>query len=261
MEWWQIGFESRDRKVLLPEEDALCATIRGLVASAGAELLLFGIVDDHAHVYVQAERVRAGRLAQALGVVLGKRADTVLRPAWIGPVNDRSHLLNAARYTLRQASHHNLFVPDALWVGSFFQDLVGARWIPGFVPGLWRVLPRLRLRDLFPVVGLPLQPIEPISIEGAARAGMGRVRAAAARAACAGPALKGREPWVVQARGAAARLGVQAGFGRSHISEILECSVRGVGHLLGQEPVPELDRAVRMRLALEDAVSGTKAEQ
>jgi len=135
MEWWQIVLTSRGRKVLLPEE-ALYVGVRGIAEVCGCETLRFCIVDDHIHIVVQADRARAGRLAQMLALRLRLKIEAVFQPAWFGAVDDRSHLVSLVRYVLTQPSHHKVDTPDAVWPGSCFQDLIGARWIPGFSVGL-----------------------------------------------------------------------------------------------------------------------------
>lgn len=123
-------------------------------------MLLFCVMPDHVHLVLLCNRDRAGRIAQAANLALARIAGPGMQPAHIRAVEDASHPASLLPYVLRQLGHHGLPGHAALWDGSVFQDLIGARLLGGFRANLVRAQPTFRLRDALAAVGLPLEPIQ-----------------------------------------------------------------------------------------------------
>jgi len=253
MEHWHLSFSTVGRKPAFPTEAARRAAVRVLGRTAGPHLVLFCIVDDHLHVVVQARRAQAGRLAQALALGLAPVAATPLGAAHLQPVEDRSHLLGLVRYLLTLPGKHGLGEHPALWSGSCFQDIVGARVVAPLSTAT--SLPRLHLRELLPMVGLPPQPTTPLSDDALRALGASRVVAAVASALAVGPDLVGRAASVVAARRAAAALTAQAGIASAELCWALSVPARAASRLRAQAVDEHVLRAARLRLAIEEAVA------
>ncbi len=145
---WQIVINSVDRNPLFPSEALLRLAVRTLVAVVGPWSALFCIVDDHAHVVVCCYDGEAPRLADALHRALQRLSAVPLSPPFLGAVRGRAHMESLLGYVPAQTSHHGIPVHPALWTGSCFVDLVGARLLPGFGNCIMQLLPRFRLRQL-----------------------------------------------------------------------------------------------------------------
>ncbi|MES2640320.1 MAG: hypothetical protein V4850_12580 [Myxococcota bacterium] len=254
MRTFHLTFATRGRQPVAPDESIRRALVRVIVRVAGISLVLFCVVDDHVHVVVLCTREVAGRLAQSLVLALRGASPVPVRAADITPVNSRPHMVELLRYVLTQSEHHGLAAPAALWSGSCFPDLVGARVIEGWRYNIREALPRFRRRDAYVAVGLPAEPLEPVSIARVRELGAWRLAEAAAGAVGVGPTLIGRAAPVVAARRVVVQLGLHAGIGPSEIGAALELTRWGVSRLgAGPSPAAEV-RATRLRLALEDAV-------
>jgi REP element-mobilizing transposase RayT len=258
---WHLTLASDGRRALFSGEAGVRAAVRTLARAAGSELVLFAIADGHVHVVALAERERVGRLGRALVLSLRAVAESPLEPARSREVESRSHMEWLVRYVLTQGPHHGLPGHPALSAGSCFQDLVGARAVEGLRLGaaLAPALPRFRRRRLYEAVGLPPVEIGPMGDEDVRRSGIARVAAAVASALAVPPDLDGHAAPVVEARRAVAHLGHAVGFDTRDLESALRVSSR-TARRLDERPVrPEILRAARVRLALEDAVAGRPA--
>jgi len=257
---WHVTLESVGRQRLHETEDSLRAAVRAFARVAGGETLLFCIVDEHVHVVARCDRERAGRLARAVSLALKPTADVGFRKqAYIGPVEERRHMQRLVTYVLEQPSHHELPVHPALWTGSCFQDLVGARCVGALGAPLTGPLPRFKLAEVLPSVGLGAAVIVPADDERLHEAGAQRLAQAAAAALSVNPALTGNRQEVVCARAAAAVLARCAGISTSSVADALGASLRCVQNLSHVEPDSRVFEAVRTRLALEDVVAALEA--
>jgi hypothetical protein len=163
MELGWLTIASDGRQVLFPSEEARRAAVRVLARVVGPAALLFRVVDDHLHVVVGWERARVGWLSRALVLGLRPLAAAPVEGARVRPVESRAHLESLVGYVLSQTSHHGLAEHPALWTGSCFRDLVGARWLPPLA-GRERLsahLPRLPPSALQRAVGLSGRAVEP----------------------------------------------------------------------------------------------------
>ena len=232
------------------------AAVRILYKHAGPWLVLFCIVDDHVHVVLYCSRARAGKLKRAILLGLRSRAAPELEPPYMKPVETRSHMNWLLDYLLGQLAHHELPVHPALWSGSCFADLVGARVIDGIQLRLPEVLPRKRSSDIWTMVGLPPKGLAPVPDSRLRELGVDAIAAAAAFAVSCDPALAGRPAWVVDARAATAQLARGAGIQMGDVILGLGIKKQGVYKLLARPIDPMLLRAVRLRLAIDEEVRG-----
>jgi len=214
------------------------------------------VVDDHVHFVAGCDRTRAGRFAHGLVRALRAVSSTHVDPARIRPVENRAHLQWLLRYVLSQTARHGLPEHPALWTGSCFQDLAGARFLDGFGLCTARVLPRLRLREILDIVGLPRAPIEPATGDEIRAAGAARLASAGAAALCVDPELAGRPAPVVHARRAIVQLGAKARIPTSELAWALRISRRSAQRLARPAVAPEVLRAIGIRLSLEQRVLG-----
>ena len=221
MHIWHLTYASDGRNPLFPDEVACRKAVRVLGRVAGTSTVLFSIVDDHLHLVLWCDRQRRGRLARALVQALRQVAPVPVEPARVRAVENRSHMKWLVDYLLSQTIHHGIPSHPALWSGSCFPDLIGARLVPGLKLQLRKALPRFRMRDIYRAVG---------------------------------PTLSGKSAPVVQARRAAAQLANQAGMGIADVAWALDIAPRSVRRLHGPRVDAGTAKVVRMRLALENAV-------
>lgn len=254
---YHLTLASDGRRPLFPDEASRRGALRALARIAGRELTLFNLIDEHLHAVVDSNRRRAGRLAQAMFKALSPIVAVRLEPARVRHVESRRHLEHLVRYVLMQGPHHGLPHHPALWSGSCFQDLVGARLIEGLRLQVGRLLPRFRLREVLAMVGLARMPIEPASNDAIFRAGVVRLAEAAATAAAVGPGLHGKSAGVMRAKKVSAQIGMAAGFSTVDLARALGVSARTVRRLSRAEASEPLARAIRVRLTLESAVGPT----
>jgi hypothetical protein len=254
MQTWQMRFSAEGRPTLFPEEALRRDAVRTVGRMCAGLVVLLSIVDDHLHLLLLCDRERVGRVAHDLLLALRPVAAPGLEPAWFKPVSGRNHLENLVEYLLTQVPHHGLPQHPALYTGNGFVDLVGARAVDGLQTRLTEALPRYRLRTAFEAVGLPATPLVPAGPGEIHAAGAVRLAEAAKAALCVGPELRGRTAPEVRARVAAATLARVADLRSRDLVEALGVSQRAV-QLSAAKPAREEDlQAVRLRLALEDAV-------
>lgn len=165
MRSWQLRFSSEGRTSLFPGEAERRRAVQTLARVAGTWIVSFSIADEHAHLIVLGDQDRIGRLRRNLSLALGAASSEPLDPSWARPFTSRAHLQSTFEYQLTQVDHHGLPAHPALWSGSVFQDLIGARVLDGLQLKLREALPRYRVRDALSAVGLPREPIEPADID------------------------------------------------------------------------------------------------
>ena len=249
-----LTWSARGRLALFPSEDARRAALRALARVAGDQILLFGLADDHLHLVSP----QAGPLARAVLLALRPLAASTLDPAHLRPVEDRTHLSWLVTYLLGQPDKHRLPGHPALWTGSCFPDLVGARRLfPGIAGRLAAQLPRYRLRQAYEHLGLAPAPLVPADDEATRAAGASRILAAAGAVLAAGPDLSGKTAERVLARKAAAIVAGQCGIHSTELAWALGQPARSARRLAGDAVEPALLTAVRLRLSLEDRVRGS----
>lgn len=186
-----LSLAVRGRRALARDEAQRRALMRSIVATGRARLLLPSLVDDHLHGLARTDQ--PGYLARDLRkVIRTQRPDLEFKQPHLEPVGTRAYLRWLVTYLLSQPIKHGLIGHPALWTGSCFQDLVGARILDGFDPGgLWDELPRFRLREAYEIVGLTSVELAPANDEELGRAGASRLVDLAAGVFAVGPEMRG----------------------------------------------------------------------
>jgi len=252
MTYWHIRLSSENRLPLFESEArrrrALCVMVRVL---AGC-LVLFCVVDDHAHVVIVCPEELLARIRSSLWQSLAPIVDQPLAPSYVKRVENRHHLERLVRYFLEQTDHHGLSENPALYSGSCYQDLIGARIIDGWQPRLFTALPRWREEDLHRIVGLPADRLAPASDDAVRAAGAPRVAFAAAMSNAADPSLRGNAASTVLARTVAAHVGAAAGIAREEMSWPLDITPRALRRMEARPVTAEQTRAARLCIALVD---------
>lgn len=270
MQNWHATWSTESRLPLAPDEVTRRAMVRAIARVAGVATSLFCVVDDHVHVVLFCTEAERGRRVQALSLAFAAISPVPLGPAHVRPVRDRTHMLWLAnQYLLNQPAKHGLATHLALWSGSCFPDIAGARVLPGLTLRLADALPRWRPGDAYVAVGLPRVPLVPADDLMVRQAGASRLVAAAASAAGIDPTLSGTGAAVVGARLAVVAIGQTCGLATAELAFALRVTQQAVTRLgrrlasadagsARREPsVPHaaLLAATRMRLALEDAAA------
>lgn len=153
-------------------------------------------------------------------------------------------------YLLGQTRKHQLPGHPALWSGSGFADLIGARVVSGMNMRLHDVLPRFQTADVIQLAGLPDAEI-PIPDRCEIFSRRARfVASAAAAAVAADPAYRGRSRATTAARRAAARLGCGAGLPIWRLARNLGVSPSMIRRLRNDPIDPRIIRATNLQMAL-----------
>lgn len=271
MQVWHLTWSTASRHPIAAQESERRALVRLLGRVAGDSIALFCIADDHVHVVLFCTGPARGRIAQALSLALAAACSETLCPAHTRRVDERSHLVWLAnQYILCQPIKHGLASHPALWSGSCFPDLVGARVIPGLRLRIFDAFPRWRLGDAFVAVGLPRVPLIPTEDALARRLGASRAVAAVASACAGDVGLRGRGDCEALGRLAAARICGAATISAGEIAFALGITPQAVNRLIrraaeagpegaGPDDLDRLVAAARLRLALEQVVAGLPA--
>jgi hypothetical protein len=225
-----------------------------IIRHGGPWLVVFGMADDHGHLVVLCSRRRAGKIAWAISRGMSAVTGRGLEPTDIRPVNDRTHMETMVRYCIDQPVKHKLPDHPALWSGSCFADLVGARVLGGLSLRILEALPRFRAAAAWKIAGFVEAAPEPLDDRCIVEQGLGALIEAAAFAAGAPPDLRGRAAAVIRARAAVVWLGRTVGFRPREMATGLGVTREAV-RKLGQRTVDDhLLAAVRLRMALQVAL-------
>ncbi len=255
-----LTFVTHGRQPIAPDEAGRRALVRVIIERAGRSLVCFCVVDEHVHVVFLSAPERTGILARALLFGIRGAASVPVHPAHVQPVVRRTHAEWLVTYVLTQTDHHGLREHAALWSGSCFADLVGARCVDGWVTStIAAALPRWRMRSAYSAVGLPTVELEPMDLASVRGAGAARVVAAVASALAVGPELSGNAAGTALARRAAAKLAAEAGIQAGEVAEVLGLTVDSATRAAGRPVEERVLRAARIRLSLEDAVARLSA--
>lgn len=253
MQLWHVSISTATRLPLFSTESLRRRAVRMLAEKAGSVMVLFSIVDEHLHLVSIGDWERTRRLRQSISRAVKAISRAPVAPSWVGPVKDRKHLSTLVRYHLCQVVKHKVQgAHPALWSGSCFQDIIGARRIEGLQLQTRRVLPRQQIDRLAcNEVGLHGVDVRPIDASELRQIGMGRIMSAAAAALAVDPGLKGRSRAEALARRAAAHLGLRAQISRREIRWTLGLTQQGICAALKKEAPEGLMKAMRIRLMLE----------
>jgi hypothetical protein len=209
------------------------------------------VVDDHVHVVFASDRPRLYErgLVRVLRHLLPERP---LLPPHLRSVESRTHHERLLAYLLRQPEKHGLATPPALWEGSCFLDLVGARLLPRYELGsLRRALPRARLRQLMGHVGLPARRVEPAGDDLVHAAGPAGIARLAAGVYAVPPDMHGNRPERVAARTLAGRTCREVGYPLASLEPCLQATPRTLRRLAQGTLLPRPRAAFRRWLSLE----------
>ncbi len=252
MKLFHLTLAVRGRLVFARNEAERRRIVREIVRLGGNRLLLFCLVDEHLHTVLGGLRI--GYLGRDLRRLLARlQPDVEVTRPHVQLVDSRAYLRRLVDYVLRQPAKHGLSDHPALWTGSCFQDLAGARLLPGFDPGLLaRELPRFRLREVFATVGLASVALEPACDEELRRVGAARLIDLAAGVHAVGPELTGRSREVVAARALATRVATTAGLPASEVAYHLGLGAHAIRKLARRDVDPRASTALRRRLTLEE---------
>jgi len=252
---WHLTFEAEGRRTLYESEATLRLAVRRLAEVAGARVVLFCIVDDHIHVVVRCTREEAAHLVQTINLALRSLAAVpIKRNADVKPVTSRSHLTNLVRYVVSQPPHHKLPVHPALWAGSCFPDLIGARAIGALGQPLPPLLPRVPIEHIMAFADLPPRRLAPADNARLRAAGAFRIASSALAALAVPPGATHRIRALTHARAATAQLAAAVGIPTSETASALGVSCTTVRELQAYSLEATVLSATRLRIALEDAV-------
>lgn len=251
-EWFHAVLCHRDRDPVGVGEAGRLRVLRRVVRAAGGWLLGWCVVDDHLHLLLACDARRAGIIARSVSQAL----DVPLAPAWIKPVRGRRYRRWAIDYLLLQPRKHGLPCHPALWSGSCFVDLVGARWLPGFRPSLlMQGLPRLRLRELFLLLDLGPEPLAPAADQRLFERGPTGLIGACFAALGAAPIERSKQPLQVEARVLACASAREVGLRLPDVAAALGVHASTARRLADRAVRPQARSALRRRIALEDRVA------
>lgn len=251
---WHLGFSSTKRGTLLPDEAQRRAAVRALADVAGDRLALFSLVHTHKHLLVREQERRIKTLGANVRRALSAVTEEPLNEPWIERVDGTSHKEYLVRYILQQPSHHKVGLHDALWTGSCFLDLAGARLVEGLRLCIWDLLPSLPRSVIYKHVGLPTSAAEPATLQQIRVLGAVRLVAAASAAFATDPLLGGRSLLALRSCSHAVQLGRLAEIPNKEMRWALGLPERRFFRML-EQPVDEAGMlAVRRRLTLEEAV-------
>jgi hypothetical protein len=197
--------EREARLPLFPDAGTYLEALHRIGAVCGGCLALFALIAEHLHLVALLSRAQAGRLAQAISLTLRPIVATPFAPSHIRSVDSRSHMRWLLRYILEQPREHGMPGHPALWIGSCFPDLVGARLIEGLSLCIERALPDYHPAAALRIVGLPGTDLGVPDRATLRSAGANRLKLATA-AALGIASLEGNTPAAVRARRSFAQL-------------------------------------------------------
>ena len=260
LELWHLTLSSSTRHTLLPREDLRRRALRRVFGLTASDLTLYSIVDDHLHLVLQCPVRRAGVLRGSI-----KRMLQPLVPGAMDinlrQVEGRSHMQWLLRYFLVQVAKHEVQGEHpALWAGSCFQELCGARILTNIGARLREALPRVSALDAHEIVGLPRQPLAAATRGAVRAAGATRLVNAAGVSLLAGPVLFGKTAPVMLAKRTVVQVGRRVGIPGRELCWALGVNKSAVSRLQTPRVDESVMRAVAVRVALEDIIAGLRSQ-
>jgi hypothetical protein len=250
---FHMMFRTDDDRVLAPSPGQRRALAQSVYrVAAPFPLLGFGAADNHLHLEVLGGRQAAGVLAHRVMCSLhwSLGISVSFFPVRYKPLESQHHLRSTFHYALNQRNRHGV-QSDPFLDASSLPELLGLRVLPTGAIGLVREhLPRTQRCELLPHLG-PTQ-LEPAgddhihTLLTASRTDL--LRDAAAGAGGLGD-LSGNQPGVVAARVALIQVMAPSSPTRT-IAAVVERHATAVRRLRASPPDPQLQRAVRLQLAL-----------
>lgn len=253
----ELTFATANVAPLASTEADRRACIRALARCLDADgrpgAIGFALRGDRLRLLVTDDAGRVGRLRGAIFRSIGHVVRPRLAPPDVRRLDHRAHIVGVLRHYVAPRDGEGFGVPPALASGSCLPDLVGARCVPGLRLVTAQVLPRLRQRELFDWLELG-RPVTPATDQVVGAVGATRLVEAAGFAVAAATVAGANTPERVAARRAVVAIAGRAGIGTGEVARALGATPRSVRRLAGASPDPPIERAVRMRIALEEAV-------
>lgn len=253
MNHYHITISTQSRKPLFLNDNQYHSGLRAL-ARVSAELNLFCFADDHVHLLISSAEETISRTAGIFQKVLGKTTSESLNPAHITPVESRIHAQRLLPYIITQPEHHNFKSHKALWRGSCFPDLVGARYISGMKLQVDKLLPRFHISQALQLAGIGVSSLKAADNVEIREAGLSRLKEASIDALAGDRPLEGRDTLTVTARAVISHIALEVGFRPLDIADVLDISRQSVYNLRKIEISKKAVVAVRKRLCLENLV-------
>jgi REP element-mobilizing transposase RayT len=248
---FHLTIASRGRLSLVLDERARRRLVLSLARVAGERLLGFSLVDEHLHTLVRTARPLV--LARSIGAsIRAQRPGLQLERPDLRRIDSQAYLRRVTSYLVRQPLRHDLPGHPALWTGSYLQDLVGARLLPGFSTApLEEELSGLPLAELLLSVGLEGSALVPATLEDLARIGVAGIVDLAAGVFAAGPQPAGRARPALQAKTLAARAARATGYPPTEIARFMGLTPGNVRRIVKRTDLhPDAPEALLRRLAL-----------
>ena len=248
-----IMIRSDDDRVLAPSPALRRALARTLYRVAeGFPLLAFGAADNHLHLEALCDRASAGDLAHRVMCSLrwALELSSLFASVRIKRLEDQGHLRSTFHYTLNQRNHHGV-QSDPFLDASSLPELLGMRLLPTDSVQLVREhIPRLQRGGLLRHLGCDrLYPATDEQLRALVDAGRHDLLRDGAAGAVGLGELEGRAPVVVVARTALVQLLAGCCTPRQ-IGEAVERTDSVIRRTRARPPLPGLQRAVRLQLAL-----------
>lgn len=252
----ELTFGTADRSPFARDEAERRACVRALGRCVAPEdrpgVVGFCLRGDRLRVMVVDRAERVGYLRGALLRALRRVVRARLALPDVRPLGHRAHGMGVLRHYVAPQEPDGFGIAAPLATGSCLADLLGARRVPGMRLVAAQVLPRLHGRDLLAMVAL--DGVALLDAGGICRVGASRAVSAAAFAIGVPTIVTGLGAGVVAARRVVVRVAVEAGIAGSEVARALGVTPRTLRRLAGGPVDERLDRAVRMRLAIEEAV-------
>lgn len=253
MNLYHLIYASIGRLPFFTSANGYHSAIRALAKVSKNRIVAFAVMDDHIHVVLfedsGAERHRAKALLQALSPL----TSVGIERAHIVPIESRIHMHRELMYMLRQPSHHKLKGHEALWRGSCFPDLVGARYVEGLQLQVEKALPRFNVGQILGAMGVQKKHIIPLENAEIKGVGLSRFIDCAIDALCAPSPLSGKSYQTIGARAAVCQLAHAAGFKPAEVADSLNISRQSFYSALKRTVASEAIQSIRVRLNLENS--------
>ncbi|MCA9523984.1 MAG: hypothetical protein KC609_23605 [Myxococcales bacterium] len=262
-EFYHLTTSSAGRLTLFDTETVLRRCVTALISRIRTTGLMFSLVDDHFHYVLEGTREEVGLIARAVSNSIRRLSGRKLSPTYIQPVESRRHIARLIEYLALQSERHGLLGHPALYTGSSFLDLIGARAC-GFPATLFLKFPRLRRAQLYETVGLA-PPLSELSLD-ALRGESAERLLALAEAIYAYGGDRGSQPDTSRrVRRLVAGVGRALEMRDEELSRILGVAPRSVRRYAASMEVraelPSGCRALLTRYLLEQSVQRAKASQ
>ncbi len=254
-----LTFASDGRHSLFPSETTRREAVHLLARRVNDALVMFSIADDHLHLVTAGTALRIANVRRSLWPSLQGLAACPVRAGYPKEVTTRAHMVWLVEYFLRQVRKHALGVHPALWSGSCFQDLIGARAVPKMCLQFSRVLPRWTAAQLCRVVGIGPDAAQPATDAEVRAAGPEAVVDAAYAVVAAGPEVTGRTQVKAVARRVAVQLAHQVGMGSAEVAWALRIHHGTPSHMMSPRLDPQLMDAVRRQVRLKQSLAWGRA--